>query len=73
MARITVLLLAAVLSTPCSALVEVVFNQSEAVSVYTSVGTTILANGKAFFAVADGLNAVRRALLVEVAHGSVGR
>lgn len=33
-----------------------VFNQSEAYSVYTAVGTTTL-GGKPFFAVADGLNA----------------
>ena len=49
----------ALLSNAPSVSVVNVFNQSEATAVYTSVGTTILANGRAYFAVADGLNAVR--------------
>jgi hypothetical protein len=35
---------------------KLIFNQSEPTSVYTSVGTTVLSNGKPYFAVADGLN-----------------
>jgi len=36
---------------------DMIFNQSEAVSVYTSVGTTVLSGTTPYFAVADGLNA----------------
>jgi hypothetical protein len=36
---------------------ELIFNQSEAVAVYTSVGTTVLGGKTPYFAVADGLNA----------------
>jgi len=58
MAR-SALLLAAASLTPCAALMtsSLIFNQSEAVSVYTSVGTTVLGGTRPNFAVADGLNA----------------
>jgi len=69
MAR-SILAAAGLLSIAHAQTATMVFNQTEAVSVYTSVGTTTLSTGP-FFAVADGLNAPKFAEVYDGAGNQV--